>query len=50
MGRPKGGTNTSHSKEEKLALVLRNLEGETLLSLERETSICRSQIYKWTKQ
>ena len=50
MGRPKGGTNTSHSKEEKLALVLRNLEGETLLSLERETSICSSQIYKWTKQ
>ncbi len=29
MGRPKGGTNASHSKEEKLALVLRNLAGET---------------------
>ena len=27
MGRPKGGRNTHHSKEEKLALVLRNLEG-----------------------
>lgn len=50
MGRPKGGTNKSHSKEEKLALVLRNLEGETLLSLERETGISNSQIYKWTKQ
>ena len=50
MGRPKGGTNTSHSKEEKLALVLRNLAGETLCSLERETGICNSQIYKWTKQ
>ena len=50
MGRPKGGTNTSHSKEEKLALVLRNLTGETLCSLERETGICDSQIYKWTKQ
>jgi transposase-like protein len=50
MGRPKGGTNTSHSKEEKLALVLRNLEGETASSLERETGICNSQIHKWTKQ
>ena len=36
MGRPKGGTNVSHSKEEKLALVLRNLAGETTLSLERD--------------
>lgn len=50
MGRPKGGKNKSHSKEEKLALVLRNLEGETLCSLERETGISNSQIYKWTKQ
>lgn len=50
MGRPKGGKNKSHSKEEKLALVLRNLEGETLLSLERETGISNSQIHKWTKQ
>ena len=50
MGRPKGGTNTVHSKEEKLALVKRNLAGETLHSLERETGICNSQIYKWTKQ
>ena len=36
MGRPKGGTNKSHSKEEKLKLVLRNLNGETLTSLERD--------------
>lgn len=36
MGRPKGGKNKTHSKEEKLALVLRNLNGETLTSLERE--------------
>ena len=50
MGRPKGGTNTSHSKEEKLALVLRNLKGETLASLQRETGIFHAQIYKWTKQ
>lgn len=50
MGRPKGGTNTFHSKEEKLALVLRNLEGETAEQLERETGINHSQIHKWTKQ
>ena len=50
MGRPKGGTNKSHSKEEKLKLVLRNLNGETLTSLERETGIYNAQIYKWTKQ
>ena len=50
MGRPKGGTNISHSKEEKLALVKRNLAGETLHSLERETGIGHSQIYKWTNQ
>ena len=36
MGRPKGGTNSSHSKVEKLSLVLRNLSGETARSLERE--------------
>ena len=50
MGRPKGGTNKSHSKEEKLVLVLRNLEGETALSLARETGISDSQIHKWTRQ
>ena len=33
MGIPKGGTNNSHSKEEKLALVLRNLAGETARAL-----------------
>ena len=50
MGRPKGGKNVSHSKEEKLALVKRNLKGETTMSLERETGINNSQISKWTKQ
>ena len=50
MGRPKGGTNKTHSKEEKLALVLRNLAGETLMNLERETGIYHAQIHKWTKQ
>ena len=50
MGRPRGGKNLNHSKEEKLALVKRNLAGETLTSLERETGINNSQIHKWTKQ
>lgn len=50
MGRPKGGTNVSHSKEEKLTLVLRNLEGETLTSLQKETGVYKAQIHKRTKQ
>ena len=50
MGRPKGGTNKSHSKEEKLALVMRNLAGETTAELTRETGIYHAQIHKWTKQ
>ena len=50
MGRPKGGTNVTHSKEEKLALVLRNLSGESLMSLQKETGIYNAQIHKWTKQ
>lgn len=50
MGRPKGGTNKTHSKEEKLTLVLRVLEGASLRSLTRETGIWHSQIDKWTKQ
>ncbi len=50
MGRPKGGTNKNHSKEEKLELVKRNLNGESTKSLSRETGIDHSQIYRWTKQ
>lgn len=50
MGRPKGGTNRSHSKEEKLALVKRNLAGETASALEKESGIYHTQIHKWTKQ
>ena len=50
MGRPKGGKNRNYNKEEKLALVKRNLNGETLCQLERETGICISQIYTWTKR
>ena len=50
MGRPKGGTNINHSKEEKLTLVKRMLAGESGRRLERETGINHSQIHKWTKQ
>ena len=50
MGRPKGGRNNNHSKEEKLVLVKRNLTGETLRSIERETGINNSLIYQWTKR
>lgn len=50
MGRPKGGTNANHSKEEKLGLVKRMLNGESGVQLEKETGICHSQIHKWTKQ
>ena len=50
MGRPKGGTNISHSKEEKLSIVKRVLKGETTAALGREKGIDRSQISKWTKQ
>ncbi len=50
MGRPKGGTNKNHSKDEKLALVLRILNGETGRNLEKETGIDHGQIHKWTKQ
>ena len=50
IGRPKGGTNITHSKEEKLSLVKRVLSGETTAALGREKGIERSQISKWTKQ
>ena len=50
MGRPKGGTNKNHSKEEKLLLVERVLAGETLRTIERETGINNAQIHKWTKK
>lgn len=50
MGRPKGGTNITHSKEEKLKLVKRMLNGESCVQLQKETGIYHSQIHKWTKQ
>ena len=36
MGRPKGETNITHSKEEKLSLVKRVLNGETTAELDKE--------------
>lgn len=50
MGRPKGGKNINYSKEEKIRIVKRNLNGETLRELERETGIANSVIYQWTKR
>ena len=50
MGRHKGGKNKIHSKEEKMSLVKRNLAGETLTSIERDTGINKSLIYQWTKR
>ena len=50
MGRPKGGTNISHSKEEKLILVKRYMSGETATSLSKESGIYISQIRKWISQ
>lgn len=50
MGRTKGGINKYHSKDEKLALVKRNLEGETLTSIERDSGVNCSLIYQWTRR
>ena len=50
MGRPKGGTNKNHTKEEKLEIVKRNLAGEAALSLAKETGLSDSMIGKWTRQ
>lgn len=50
MGRPKGGTNKSHSKEEKIALVKRIITGEMQSNISRESGVSESQLSKWTKQ
>lgn len=50
MGRAKGRINNYYSKEEKLMLVKRVLQGETLRNLEKETGISDSLIDKWTKK
>ena len=50
MGRPKGGINKHHTKDEKLTLVKRNLSGESALSLAKETGLSDSMIGRWTRQ
>ena len=44
------GKYTIRSKEEKLAIVKRNLAGETLRSLERETGCSHRLIQEWTRK
>ena len=39
-----------HSKEEKLNIVRRHLDGEAGLALERETGISHEQIRRWTSK
>ena len=39
-----------HSKEEKLKIVQRHLNGEAGRALERETGICHEQIRQWTSK
>ena len=41
---------TFHSKEEKLKLVKRVLEGDSLRKIEKETGISNSLISSWTKK
>ena len=43
-----GGKYTIRSKEEKLAIVKRNLAGEASRSLERETGCCHQLMQEWT--
>ena len=50
MGRPKGGTNTTYSKAEKLSVVMRNLNGESGREIERDTGIHHSLVHSWVKQ
>ena len=44
------GKYTIRSKEEKLAIVKRNLAGETSWSLERETGCSHRLIQEWTRK
>lgn len=50
MGRPTGGKNTTYNKEEKLTVVLRNLNGESGREIERDTGIHHSLVHSWVKQ
>lgn len=50
MGRPTGGKNNTYNKEEKLTVVLRNLNGESGREIERDTGIHHSLVHSWVKQ
>lgn len=49
MGRPKGGKNRSHSKEEKLELIQRMFAGESTKQIQKETGVNRSLLQLWVR-
>ena len=51
MGRPKGGKNRNWSKEEKLRVVLRNLDDKIgQQTIAREENISRGQVHSWIQK
>ena len=51
MGRPKGGKNRNWSKEEKLRVVLRNLDDKIgQRTIAREENISRGQVHSWIQK
>ena len=51
MGRPKGGKNRNWSKEEKLRVVLRNLDDKIgQRTIAREGNISRGQVHSWIQK
>ena len=51
MGRPKGGKNRNWSKEEKLRIVLRNLDDKVgQWTIAKEENINRGQVHSWIKK
>ena len=51
MGRPKGGKYRNWSKEEKLRVVLRNLDDKIgQQTIAREENISRGQVHSWIQK
>ena len=51
MGRPKGGKNRNWSKEEKLRVVLHNLDDKIgQQTIAREENISRGQVHSWIQK
>ena len=51
MARPKGGKNRNWSKEEKLRVVLRNLDDKIgQWTIAKEENISRGQVHSWIKR